>query len=72
MADVIFVYGMDHRLQWVTPSVERLTGFTVAELFERNTLDDVHPDDQLRMMEMWRALFHGRVVHRRRVPDHQS
>jgi len=59
MTDVIFVYGMDHRLVWVTPSVERLTGYTVAELFERNTLDDVHPADAPRMLELWRALFEG-------------
>lgn len=59
MTDVIFVYGMDHRLQWVTPSVQGLTGYSVAELFERNTLDDVHPDDLARMLERWRALFDG-------------
>jgi diguanylate cyclase (GGDEF)-like protein/PAS domain S-box-containing protein len=57
--DVIFVYGMDHRLQWVTPSIEWMTGFTPAELFERNTLNDVHPDDAERMLELWRALFRG-------------
>ena len=59
MTDVIFVYGMDHRLVWVTPSVEGLTGYTVAELFERNTLDDVHPADAPRMLGLWRALFDG-------------
>jgi diguanylate cyclase (GGDEF)-like protein/PAS domain S-box-containing protein len=59
MTDVIFVYGMDRRLVWATPSVERLTGYTVAELFERNTLDDVHPADAPRMLEVWRALFDG-------------
>ncbi|HEY0388700.1 MAG TPA: PAS domain S-box protein [Gaiellales bacterium] len=59
MTDVIFVYGMDHRLVWVTPSVEGLTGYTVAELFEKNTLDDVHPEDEPRMLELWRALFSG-------------
>jgi diguanylate cyclase (GGDEF)-like protein/PAS domain S-box-containing protein len=57
--DVIFVYGMNHRLQWVTPSIEWMTGFTPAELFERNTLNDVHPEDEERMLELWRALFRG-------------
>ena len=59
ITDVIFVYGMDHRLQWVAPSIEGLTGFTAAELFERNTLNDVHPDDAPRMLELWRSLFKG-------------
>ena len=59
VTDVIFVYGMDHRLQWVTPSIEWMTGFTPTELFERNTLNDVHPDDAERMLELWRALFRG-------------
>ncbi|MDX6546940.1 MAG: hypothetical protein QOG33_490 [Gaiellales bacterium] len=59
MTDVIFVYGMDRRVQYVTPSIEQLTGFTVAELFERNFLDDVHPDDAAGMRWLWSGLFDG-------------
>ncbi len=59
MNDVIFLYGMDRKLRYVTPSFEELTGFTVAELFERNFLNDVHPDDETRMLPLWRAVFAG-------------
>src|SRR5205807_2135218 len=59
MTDVIFVYGMDRRLQYVTPSLEQLTGFTVAELFDRNFMNDVHPEDAAGMRAVWRALFEG-------------
>jgi diguanylate cyclase (GGDEF)-like protein/PAS domain S-box-containing protein len=59
MTDVIFVYGMDRRLQYVTPSFEQLTGFTVAELYERNFVDDVHPEDADGMLDLWRGLFDG-------------
>ena len=59
MNDVIFLYGMDRKLRYVTPSFEELTGFTVAELFERNFLNDVHPDDEARMLPLWRAVFAG-------------
>jgi len=59
MNDVIFLYGMDRKLRYVTPSFEDLTGFTVAELFERNFLNDVHPDDEARMLPLWRAVFAG-------------
>jgi diguanylate cyclase (GGDEF)-like protein/PAS domain S-box-containing protein len=59
MNDVIFLYGMDRKLRYVTPSFEDLTGFTVAELFERNFLNDVHPDDEARMLPLWRAVFEG-------------
>ena len=59
MNDVIFLYGIDRKLRYVTPSFEELTGFTVAELFERNFLNDVHPDDEARMLPLWRAVFAG-------------
>jgi diguanylate cyclase (GGDEF)-like protein/PAS domain S-box-containing protein len=59
MTDVIFVYGMDRRLQYVTPSFEKLTGFSVDVLRERNILGDVHPDDHPRMLSLWRGLFVG-------------
>ncbi|MDX6550598.1 MAG: hypothetical protein QOJ31_1282 [Gaiellales bacterium] len=59
MTDVIFVYGMDRKLQYVTPSFEQLTGFTTAELFERNFVDDVHPDDEAGMRWLWSGLFDG-------------
>ncbi len=59
MTDVIFVYGMDRRLQYVTPSFEELTGYTVAELYERNFVGDVHPADAGGMLELWRGLFDG-------------
>ncbi len=59
MADVIFVYGMDRRLQYVTPSFEELTGFTVEELYQRNFVDDVHPEDAAGMRTLWRGLFDG-------------
>ncbi len=71
MNDVIFLYGMDRKLRYVTPSCEKLTGYTVAEVFERNFLGDVHPEDEARMLPLWRAVFAGRVVHRRGVSDHQ-
>jgi diguanylate cyclase (GGDEF)-like protein/PAS domain S-box-containing protein len=59
MNDVIFLYGMDRKLRYVTPSFEDLTGFTVEELFARNFLNDVHPDDEARMLPLWRAVFDG-------------
>lgn len=59
MTDVIFVYGMDHKLQYVTPSFEQLTGFSVDVLRERNILGDVHPEDHPRMLSLWRGLFVG-------------
>ena len=59
MNDVIFLYGMDRRVRYVTPSFEELTGYTVEELFERNFLKDVHPDDEARMLPLWRSVFDG-------------
>ena len=71
MNDVIFVYGMDRKLRYVTPSFEELTGFTVAELFERNFLNDVHPRTTRPGCCRCGGGVRGRGVHRRGVPDHQ-
>ncbi len=70
--DVIFLYGMDRKLRYVTPSFETLTGATLEEIYERNFLNDVHPDDERRMTTLWRSLWDGesytgaefRIIHR--------
>ncbi|MGA9351628.1 MAG: PAS domain S-box protein [Anaerolineae bacterium] len=58
--DVIFAYDMDRRLIYVNPAVEELTGYSVAELQERNFINWLHPEDEARMMKLWEGLFEGK------------
>ncbi len=59
LADVVFFYDMKRRLQYVTPSYEALTGYTVEQLHEQNFSGDVHAEDLPRMLTLWRRLWHG-------------
>ncbi|MFQ5613293.1 MAG: PAS domain S-box protein [Anaerolineae bacterium] len=59
-SDAIFGYDMDRRLIYVNPAFEELTGYSVDELWERNFINWVHPDDEARMMAQWDAMFEGK------------
>ncbi len=59
LTDVVFHYDMQRVLSYVTPSYERLTGYTADEL-RAAPMRDVHPDDVERMRELWRGLWQGR------------
>ena len=59
LTDVVFHYDMKRVLSYVTPSYERLTGYTAEEL-RAVPMRDVHPDDVHRMRELWRGLWQGR------------
>jgi len=58
--DVIFAYDMNRRLIYVNPAVGELTGYSVSELYEKNFINWLHPEDEARMMKLWEGLFEGR------------
>jgi len=43
--DVVFMIGKDGVITYVSPRVEKLSGFTVNEIVGRRIYDFVHPDD---------------------------
>jgi diguanylate cyclase (GGDEF)-like protein/PAS domain S-box-containing protein len=43
--DAVAVIDESARVQWVTPNIERILGWTAAEVAGTNGLDLVHPDD---------------------------
>lgn len=55
----IFAYDMNRRLIYVNPAVEKLTGYSVKELYEQNFIDWWHLDDKERIMKLWDGLFEG-------------
>ncbi|MBI3661354.1 PAS domain S-box protein, partial [Candidatus Acetothermia bacterium] len=62
IGDVVFLYDMNRRLQYVNPAFETLTGYTIEELYEQNFINFIHPDDNVRMLSLWEALFQGKSV----------
>jgi PAS domain S-box-containing protein len=57
--DVIFAYDLARRLLYGNPAFEALTGYTVAELRERQFINYLHPEDAPRMLALMEGVFQG-------------
>jgi two-component system, cell cycle sensor histidine kinase and response regulator CckA len=60
---MVMAYDMNHKLVFVNPAVETLTGYSMEELERDNFICWIHPDDQARMLSLWEGLFHGKSFH---------
>ncbi len=49
--DMVCVLGGDLRISWVSPSLERITGYRDGELLSRGILHYVHPEDREKAMQ---------------------
>jgi PAS domain S-box-containing protein len=58
--DVILAYDMDRRLIYVNPALEEFTGYTVAELEEKNFINWLYPEDEAKPLALWEDLFAGK------------
>jgi PAS domain S-box-containing protein len=59
LSAMVLAYDMDHNLVFANPAVERLTGYSIAELQEKKFVCWVHEDDRARMLGYWEKLFQG-------------
>ena len=59
MRDTVFIYDMNRQLQYVNPAFETLTGYTTKELYEKNFINYIHPEDEKRIIKLWDELFQG-------------
>jgi PAS domain S-box-containing protein len=57
--DVIFAFDMARQPLYVNQAVEKLTGYTFAEIHERKFINWIHPEDQVRMLRLWEELYAG-------------
>ena len=57
--DLILAYGLDRRLLYVNPAVERLLGYTVEEMRTQERMNWIHPDHQRRIAELTDKLYQG-------------
>ncbi len=47
--DIVTEFDLDGRFRYLSPAVERITGYSVDEVLERPANSFVHPDDQARV-----------------------
>ncbi len=43
--DIIMILDIDGTIRYVSPSVEKVLGYTAAELASKNVFESIHPDD---------------------------
>ena len=57
--EALFFYSMEGNLIYVNPAFEKITGYTTQELYEKNFIPYVHPDDQEWTTKLWEGLYNG-------------
>ena len=57
--EALFFYSMEGKLIYVNPAFEKITGYTTQELYEKNFIPYVHPDDQEWTMKLYEGLYKG-------------
>src|SRR5262249_46619676 len=58
--DSIFVFSMSREPLYVNAAVEKLTGYSKAEIRERKFINWIHSEDRVPMLERWEALYLGK------------
>lgn len=56
--EMVMAFDMGRKLVFVTPAVETLTGYSIAEI-ESARVAWVHPEDRQRMFALWESLYQG-------------
>ena len=59
LSDMVLAFDMRRNLTYANPGLEKITGFSAAEIRERGFLSLVHPDDSARVRELWEKLYEG-------------
>lgn len=57
--EALFFYSIDGKLIYVNPAFEKITGYSTEELYDKNFIPYVHPDDQEWTLKLWEGLFKG-------------
>jgi PAS domain S-box-containing protein len=59
MREGVVAYDMQHRLTFVNPAFERLTGHPAEDLQDQEFLQYIHPDDRPALLAEWDRLAQG-------------
>jgi PAS domain S-box-containing protein len=59
MREGVVAYDLQHRLTFVNPAFERLTGYPAEDLQDQEFLQYVHPDDRPALIAEWDRLAQG-------------
>ena len=54
-----YFYSLDGKLIYINNAFEKITGYTTQELYEKNFIPFVHPDDQEWTIKLYEGLYKG-------------
>jgi PAS domain S-box-containing protein len=57
-SDIIICINANGIQSYLSPAVERITGFTSEELTGINIVDLIHPDDRAALLQVWESCIH--------------
>jgi PAS domain S-box-containing protein len=61
LSEMVLAYDMEHHLVFTNPAVEKVTGYSLADLQEKTCISLVHPNDKPLVLGYWDDLFQGPV-----------
>ena len=59
MREAVIAYDLDHRLKFINPAFERLTGYPFEDLQDQDFLNYIHPEDRPAILGEWDRLVQG-------------
>ena len=59
MREAVIAYDLDHRLKFINPAFERLTGYPFEDLQDQDFLNYIHPEDRPAILGEWDRLEQG-------------
>lgn len=62
VADAITIFGADGVVQYMSPAIERVMGYTPEELVGTNFIDYIHPDEVDRMAETFASFVNEPAI----------
>jgi PAS domain S-box-containing protein len=60
--EAVVACGPDRDVRFINAAFERLTGYGLADLQDRDFLDYIHPDDRRLLLEEWERLDRGEAI----------
>ncbi|HET8623384.1 MAG TPA: PAS domain S-box protein [Gemmatimonadales bacterium] len=60
--EAVVTCGPERDVRFVNSAFERLTGYTLADLRDRDFLEYIHPDDRRLLLDEWERLDRGEII----------
>jgi len=60
-SDIIFIFDKDLKYKFISPAFENITGYKIEEKLNKYLLDDIHPEDQRKLLDLLDERNEGKI-----------